>query len=103
MQTSNDLVGLDFVCSYFGLSASSIRRRVREAREGNNSFPLPLFRASHRLVWRRSCIENWRGEDVEVITFAPSLPQHPVQMKTSAQVRKRLEALDKLPPGEFNN
>jgi len=109
MKKSNDLLNLVEVCGYYGLSEATVRRRVREARQGRGNFPLPLFGSGCRVLWRKIDIESWQGEDAEVITFTPSpVPSvhHAAQIKPSAQVRKGLEALGvKLPPqtGEFNN
>jgi predicted DNA-binding transcriptional regulator AlpA len=97
---SDDLIDLEGVCNYFGLSESTIRRKIRETREGRGNFVLPLFGHKHRIVFRRSDIEGWRGEDAEVVTFTPSLPPPNRQVLPSiAEVRKGLEALGvKLPP-----
>jgi len=95
MNTNPDLLDINAVSKYFSLSESSIRRRVRATREGNGNFPLPLFGSGCRVLWRKSDIENWRGEDAEVITYTPSLvlPAQPVvPIKNKAQVRKGLEA-----------
>jgi predicted DNA-binding transcriptional regulator AlpA len=96
MKTSNDLFTLADVCNYYGLSESSIRRRVRQRREGIGNFPLPLFGSGCRVLWRKFDIENWQGEDAEVINFTPSLPlpaHQPIAIKSKAQVRKELEEL----------
>ena len=93
MKKSEDLFDLTDICNYFGLSESTIRRRVRNSREGNGNFPLPLFSSGSRVLWRKSDIENWAGEDANTIMFtAPSIPT-PVPPKNAAQVRKGLEAL----------
>ena len=106
MTKSEDLLNITDLCNYFGLSESTIRRKVRDSRDGQGTFPLPLFRSGCRVLWKKSDIESWNGEDGEVIryTASPTLPA--IQPKTSAQVRKGLEALGvKLPPtgNELNN
>jgi predicted DNA-binding transcriptional regulator AlpA len=91
---SEDLIDLKGVCDYYGLSESTVRRKIRETREGRGNFVLPLFGTKCRIVFRRSDIENWRGEDAEVVTFTSSLPpQNPQVVQSDAQVRKGLEAL----------
>ena len=50
------------VCQHYGLSESTIRRKVREAREGISTFPLPLFGKGNRVMWRKDDIVNWEGE-----------------------------------------
>ena len=61
MKTSPDLIDLADVCAYFGLSESTIRRKVRESRAGISNFPLPLLRSRCRVLWRKSEIEAWGG------------------------------------------
>ena len=91
---SEDLIDLKGVCDYFGLSESSIRRKIRDTREGKGNFVLPLFGSKCRIVFRRSDIESWGGEDAEVATFTLSLPPPATQgLPSCAQVRKGLEAL----------
>jgi len=102
MPKSQNLFDIADVCAYFGLSESTVRRRVRESRDGQGNFPLPLFGSGCRVLWRKSDIENWRGEDGEVITFTPSLippTSKAILSQSKEQVRKGLEALGiKLPP-----
>ena len=96
MQPNPDLIDLAGVCAYFNLSESSIRRKVRDSRDGIGNFPLPLFKSRCRVLWRKSDIEAWRGEDAETVSFTPSqvpLGHSAVQIPSSAQVRKGLEAL----------
>ena len=95
MNTSTDLLSLDDICRYFGVSESTIRRKVRDRRDGNGTFPLPLFKRGCRLLWRKSEIEAWQGEDGETVMFTPSqVPpnQRAIQIPSSAQVRRGLEA-----------
>ena len=95
MQHNPDLIDLSGVCAYFNLSESSIRRKVRDSRNGIGNFPIPLFRSRCRVLWRKSEIEAWQGEDGETVMFTPSQipPNHrAIQIPSSAQVRKGLEA-----------
>jgi predicted DNA-binding transcriptional regulator AlpA len=107
MKTNADLLNLTEVASYFSLSPSTIRRKVRETRQGLNNFPLPLFSSNCKLLWKKSDIENWNGEEAEVIAYTPSLtlPPHPTALtKNQTQVRKALEQEFgiKLPPVTSN-
>ena len=104
MKASDDLLNLADVCNYFGLSESTIRRKVKDSREGIGNFPLPLFGSKCRVIWRKSDIESWRGEDGEIINFIPSLNQpKPQVVQSSAKVRKELEKLGvKLPTHKSN-
>ena len=90
---SDDLIDLKGVCDYFGLSESSIRRKIRDTREGKGNFVLPLFGSKCRILFKRSDVENWKGEDAEVVNFTPSMiPPTPQAIQSDAQVRKGLEA-----------
>jgi len=95
MSKNPDLYDIADVCAYFNLSESSIRRKVRDSRDGIGNFPLPLFKSRCRVLWKKSDIEAWRGEDAETITFTappiPSIPQAP-SIPSSAEVRRGLEA-----------
>ena len=104
MKTKNDdLLTLAEVCSYFGLSESTIRRKVRDSRDGNGNFPLPLFGSKCRVLWRKSDIENWSGEDGDTMTFTPSLPPPmPYVERNLAKVHKQLAALGVRLPTQTN-
>ena len=95
MRKSDDLLDINEVCSYFGLSEATVRRRIKESRDGMGNFPLPLFKSGHRLLWKKHIIEGWGGEDADVITFVPDqIPQQMpqlVQDQNLIEVRKRLE------------
>ena len=100
IQKSDDLFDLAEVSAYFGISESTVRRKVRKSRENGCGFPIPLLSARSRLLWRKVDIVNFRGEDAETIVFdpsmVPSMPQAPPitqGLPSSAQVRKGLEAL----------
>ena len=91
---NEDLLDLEGVCRYFGLSESTVRRKIRDRRENRGTFPLPLFGIKCRILFKKSDIENWGGEDAEVINFTPSLtPPNTQVVQSSTQVRKGLEAL----------
>ena len=95
MRKSENLLDITEVCNYFGLSESTIRRKIRASREGHSNFPIPLFKEGHRVLWRKCDIENWGGDDCEVITLAPSLklpPTSVVQKNNLTTTRKQLAA-----------
>ena len=93
VKKSDDLFDLHDVSVHFGLSESSIRRRVRASRNGESNFPLPLFGSGCRVLWKKSAVLAWAGEDSETIDFnpsmVPSMPQAPT-LPTSEQVRAGL-------------
>ena len=95
MKTNPDLLTLSDVCAYFSLSESSIRRRVRSARNGTSNFPLPLFSSGSRVIFRKVDILSWAGEDAESITItSPPLPSFPKvsPFPSAVQTRKTLES-----------
>ena len=93
IKKSDDLFDIEELSAYFGISESTIRRKVRKSRENGCGFPIPLLTAGSRLLWRKADILNFRGEDVETIVFdpsqIPSMPQTP-PIPSSAQVRAGL-------------
>ena len=101
MKKNDDLFSMADVCDFFGLSESTIRRKVRNSRDGTGNFPLPLFGSGCRVLWRKDDILNWGGEDSEVVRFhhLPIQPPHqPVKTMSNPQVLRGLERLGvKLP------
>ena len=94
VKKSDDLFDLPEVAGYFGISETTVRRKVRKRRETGVGFPLPLLSSGSRLLWRKEDIVNFRGEDAETIDFNPSMVPSMSQappIPTSEQVRKGLE------------
>jgi predicted DNA-binding transcriptional regulator AlpA len=60
MTKSNDLLTIQEVCQFYGLSEQTIRRRIRESRKGIGSFPRPIFGYGRKALWHREDIENWQ-------------------------------------------
>jgi len=69
------------VAEHFGVSESTIRRRIRERKDGEGSFPVPVFGFNRVARWRRFDIENWSETEPEIIAI-----------ETSAQVSRRVKA-----------
>lgn len=92
MRKSENLLDISEVCRFFGLSESTVRRKVRDSRDGKGCFPLPLFKSGCRVLWRKTDIESWQGEDAEAITFSssPVSSMPPVQTESLTETRKRL-------------
>ena len=59
MSKSSDLMNIQEVCQYYGLSEQTIRRRIRESKLGCSSFPRPITGYSRKALWRRTDIEDW--------------------------------------------
>lgn len=93
MQKSSELLDIREVGAHFGLSESSIRRRIKATRNGTSNFPLPLFSSGSRVLFRKADILSWAGEEADVITFTPSPVPQVTMPQSNTQVRKGLEAL----------
>ena len=65
MTKSNDLLTIQEVYQFYGLSEQTIRRRIRESREGIGSFPRPIFGYGRKALWHRADIENWQETEPE--------------------------------------
>jgi len=106
MKKNPNLYDLQDVCSYFGLSEASIRRKVRATRAGEGCFPLPLFETGCRLLWRSIDITGWAGENGEVIDYTPAIttvPKATMQSHSTAIANATLESLGvKLPSKKLN-
>jgi hypothetical protein len=103
---SDELMDIHEVAAYYGLSESSIRRRVRATRNGQSNFILPLFSGGSRVLFRRVDVLSWAGEDADVIVFnptqVPSVPQSSL-VKSNAQVQRDLQELGVKLPTKSNN
>ena len=106
MQKSSDLWDVVEVANYYGVSTSTIRRKIRKSRENGCGFVTPIFSAGSRLLWRKSDILDFKSEDeAKTVMFMPSVPSiSQQQIKSHAQVQRELRALGvKLPNNESNN
>ena len=65
MIKSNDLFTIKEICQFYGLSEQTIRRRIKESREGSGSFPKPIFGYGKRGLWHREDIMNWKETEQE--------------------------------------
>ena len=102
VQKSPDLFDLTDISNHFGISESTVRRKVKISREQGFGFILPLFSSGSKLLWRKEDVLAWKGENPETIEFN-SLPISPppqvIQTKTDNQVRKGLARFGiELPP-----
>ena len=102
MKKSSDLWDITEVAAYFGVSESTIRRKVRKSRENGIGFIIPLFSAGSRLLWRKSDVLAWQGEGAaEAVMFMPSMP--PVLQQSHEQIQNELRRLGvRLPKTDKN-
>lgn len=60
MKENAEIMTLKEVSAYFGLSEQTIRRRMKDARNGRSTFPRPIFGPGGRkALWRKTDIESW--------------------------------------------
>ena len=60
MKKTSTLLNIQEVCKFYGLSEPTIRRRIREAKQGTGSFPAPIFGYGKKALWHRKDLENFR-------------------------------------------
>ena len=65
MTKSSDLLNIKDLCKFYGLSVQTIRRRIREAKEGTGSFPRPVFGYGKKALWHWEDILNYRAAESE--------------------------------------
>jgi len=64
------------VAEYFGVSESTIRRRLRDRKNGVGSFLIPVFGFGKVAKFRRSDVENWSEVEPEIITVETPTQQN---------------------------
>lgn len=65
MSKNTDLLSIQEICQYYGLSEQTIRRRIKEAKAGRSSFPRPIFGYGKKALWHKGDIENWKETEPE--------------------------------------
>ena len=68
------------VAAYFGVSESTIRRRIRDRKNGVGTFLIPVFGFGKIAKFRRSDVENWSSAVPEI-----------VMVETPAQQNRKVE------------
>ena len=66
------LLTLNEVSEIMQISPSTIKRRVKLAREGKSSFPVPIFKKGMKCLWVADEIMSWKEDMPEV--FRPDSP-----------------------------
>ena len=59
MGKSTDLLTVQEVAEFYGLSVQSIRRRLQEAKSGKSRFPRPIFGFGRKALFHRRDIESF--------------------------------------------
>ena len=78
---NQELMNIKQVAEYYAVSESTVRRRLRERRNGDGTFPIPIFGFGRVARWRRSDIENWCEAVPEVIVAeTPAQQNHKIEV-----------------------
>jgi len=76
---------MDDLTEIFRVSAPTVNRWLRDAREGKSNFPLPINGPRRRLLWDRDAILAYLSGGVSVTSPIPKI-------ESAAQRRKRHDA-----------
>jgi excisionase family DNA binding protein len=60
MSKSTDLLTVQEVAQFYGVSVQSIRRRIKESKENRGSFPSPVFGYGRKALFHRKEVEQWK-------------------------------------------
>jgi len=63
MSKSPNLMSVQEVARYFGVSTKTIMRRVEAAKSGTSSFPSPVFGYGQKLLFYRAEITGWKESE----------------------------------------
>ena len=59
MGKSSEVLTIQEVAQFYGISEQTIQRRIRDSREGRGNFPRPIFGYGRKALWHRRDIENF--------------------------------------------
>ena len=59
MAKNQNLLTVEEVAQFYGLSVQSIRRRLKEAKSGKSRFPRPIFGFGRKALFHRRDIESF--------------------------------------------
>jgi len=65
---NQELMNIKQVAEYYSISESTVRRRLRERKNGDGTFPIPIFGFGRIARWRKSDIESWSEIEPEIVT-----------------------------------
>ena len=65
MTKNANLLTVEEVAQFYGVSTQTIRRRLQDSREGRGSFPAPVFGFKKKALFHRTEIENWKESEPE--------------------------------------
>ena len=78
---TTEFMNIKQVAEYFGVSESTIRRRLRDRRNGIGSFLVPAFGFGKIARFRRTDVENWSEVEPDIVTVeTPSQQNRKVEL-----------------------
>lgn len=78
----NELMDIKEVAAYLRCSVDTIWRRMKDRREGNGNFPLPITPPGKKNFWNRIDIESWNANGT------PEMPLTPAQVDAKHRITK---------------
>ena len=81
---TTELMNVRQVAEFYRVSESTIRRRIKERKAGDGSFPIPIFGFGKVARWRRSDIEDWNEIEPEVVHI-----ETPAQQNSKVQLARQ--------------
>ena len=60
MSKSSEVLTIQEVAQFYGVSEQTIQRRMRDSREGRSTFPRPIFSNGKRALFHKFEIEGWK-------------------------------------------
>ena len=81
MTKDSEFWNIQQVAAFFGVSESTIRRRLRDRRNGVGTFLVPAFGFGKIARFRRVDVENWCEEVPEIVTVeTPAQQNHKIKV-----------------------
>ena len=78
---NQELMNIKEVAAFFQVSESTIRRRLRERKHGDGTFPIPVFGFGKIARFRRADVENFCEVVPEVVAVeTPTQRNHKVEL-----------------------
>ena len=78
---NDELMDVKQVADYFGVSVSTIRRRLRDRKNGIGTFIMPVFGFGKIAKFRKSDLESWSEVEPDIITVeTPAQQNHKIEL-----------------------
>jgi len=60
MGKSSEVLTIQEVAQFYGVSEQTVQRRIRDSREGRGTFPRSVFGFGRKALFHRAEIEQWK-------------------------------------------